>query len=226
MEIRRTFPSITMSRLPGHALQTVPPPAEEVALIADARRRMHAAIPADAVLDMPYAISHARVEVPKLRRWEALAAVNMARAQDSRSPEPGRALDAARNWLAGPEPRRLVSEPGDVCFGQSDPNIRNFIKDGSTLQIVDFEDSGRSDQATELADLLEHVTLRGIPSSDWSEAIGAACSSPQSTERLLMARRMKAAYWLLRSLARDDPAVAGAVTERRVRAERFLTLMP
>lgn len=224
-ELQGEQPTVTMSRLPGQALTAVPPSTEEVCLIAETLRRLHVAVPADAVQELPYAISHASVEIPKLRNWAALDPSGEVRAEIIRSPELDRALTTARKWLAGTEPRRLMDRPGQICFGQSDPNIRNFIRDRDRLRVVDFEDSGRSDRETELADLLEHRTLRGVPEEVWHPAIDMVCSSPGSAERLLMARRMKAAYWLFRSLVKDNPEAPGSATERQVRAARVLSLM-
>src|SRR6202044_1029552 len=47
-------------------------------------------------------------------------------------------------------------------LGQGDANLANFLWDGERVRIVDFEDSGTSDRAFELAVLVEHI-------STWSD---------------------------------------------------------
>ena len=70
------------------------------------------------------------------------------------------AVDASRLPVTGPD--------DDVAgllrvFGQGDANLANFLWDGELVRIVDFEDSGISDRAFELAVLVEHL-------SAWSDA--------------------------------------------------------
>jgi len=45
-----------------------------------------------------------------------------------------------------------------AVLGQGDGNLANFLWDGGQVRIVDFEDSGPSDRAFELAVLVEHLS--------------------------------------------------------------------
>jgi phosphotransferase family enzyme len=56
-------------------------------------------------------------------------------------------------------------------FGRGDPNLRNFLWNGHTLRLVDFEYAGWSDRAHELADLIEHPESRATPDSSWQAFI-------------------------------------------------------
>ncbi len=68
------------------------------------------------------------------------------------------AYAAGVDWLTW-----AVAVPGDPAgrqpvFGQGDANLANFLWDGERVRMVDFEDSGLSDRAFELAVLVEHIS--------------------------------------------------------------------
>jgi Ser/Thr protein kinase RdoA (MazF antagonist) len=188
-------PVIVMSRLPGRPMGGSPLTKGQVRALAEAISQIQRAIPRTIVRDMPYSISHPRIEIPKLRR--RVEAVNDGHRNSSVS----HALDAARSWLSGEEPEMLLAQDGAVVFGQSDPNLRNFLWDGRHVRVVDFEDSGRSDVATELADLVEHVTARNNSEQDWADLLNTVPLEQADRKRLDMVRRVKAIYWLLAFLS-------------------------
>ncbi|MEU4390752.1 aminoglycoside phosphotransferase family protein [Kribbella sp. NPDC023855] len=101
----------------------------------------------------------------------------------------GAAYEAAATWLSGPEVDSLFL-PGTPVIGHGDPNLSNYLWDGSRVRIVDFEDSGVSDLSFELANLVEHLAGR---ETDWS---GFAGRFPVDQRRLLTARRLWAMFWL------------------------------
>jgi aminoglycoside phosphotransferase (APT) family kinase protein len=72
-----------------------------------------------------------------------------------------RAWRAGADWFSSGTLGRLGH--GDPVLGQGDANLANFLWDGTKVRIVDFEDSGPSDRAFELADLVEHLSV-------WSDA--------------------------------------------------------
>ena len=72
-------------------------------------------------------------------------------------------------------------------FGQGDANLANFLWDGELVRIVDFEDSGISDRAFELAVLVEHL-------SAWSDA-GLAGERFTAAFDLTRAERSRLADW-------------------------------
>lgn len=81
-------------------------------------------------------------------------------------------------------------------FGQRDSSLDNFLWDGKQVRIVDFEHSGRSDRAFELAALVEHVSVwydAGIDAGLLLDRFGL--TSAQAA-RVLFFRRAFAIHWL------------------------------
>jgi Ser/Thr protein kinase RdoA (MazF antagonist) len=136
-----------------------------------------------------------------------------------------RAAAAAAAWLERDATGRQNLAGSGIVLGQGDANLANFLWDGRRVRLVDFEDSGPSDRAFELAILVEHL-------SAWSDArldADAFASSFELTAaervRLLRFRRLAALFWLLhlrpggRASRRNPPG-----TLRR-QAERLLALL-
>ncbi|WP_460658551.1 phosphotransferase family protein [Kribbella italica] len=123
------------------------------------------------------------------------------------------AHEVAREWLAGADADELV-EPRVPVIGHGDPNLANYLWDGERVRIIDFEDSGRSDLAVELANLVEHLASRG---TDWRPFLSRY---DVDAERLRAARRLFAAFWLTLirpggpSAHRNPPGTAEAQAER------------
>ncbi len=105
-------------------------------------------------------------------------------------PEAASAVEAAEAWWDGPDPKLLQSEPPARILGHRDPNLANYLWDGTRVHIVDFEDAAPSDPATEVALLVEHLSTRGMDSDDLSAQFVV------DPARLLAARRAWAMYWL------------------------------
>ena len=93
-------------------------------------------------------------------------------------------------WWDGADPALLQSEPSGWVIGHRDPNLANYLWDGTRVRIVDFEDAARSDSATEVALLVEHLSSRGMNSDE-------LCSRFEvDPVRLLAARKAWAMFWL------------------------------
>jgi hypothetical protein len=111
------------------------------------------------------------VETLPLRRFACPEALAVARNDfhSVRRPDgvAGAAFDACVTFLARPN---LVPDAAPAVLGHSDPNLANYLWDGSRLRIVDFEDAGRSDVAYELATLIEQMSARD---TDWRPLIEA-----------------------------------------------------
>jgi Ser/Thr protein kinase RdoA (MazF antagonist) len=104
------------------------------------------------------------------------------------------ALDAALRWLA------LAAEPTGPftpVFGQSDGNLANLLWDGERVRLVDFEDSGRSDRAFELASLTEHISVWHDNGIDAAALLGRFDLSAAESARVAFFRRAFAIFWLL-----------------------------
>ena len=96
------------------------------------------------------------------RRWHQLQAETAIRAWATKLPadvpiEVAVATKAGLRWLDMASPSLAAAADGLAVFGQVDGNLANFLWDGDRVRVVDFEDSGRSDRAYELADITEHV---------------------------------------------------------------------
>jgi len=110
-------------------------------------------------------------------------------------------------------------------FGQGDSNLANFLWDGERVRIVDFEDSGVSDRAFELAQLVEHLSAWHDAGVAADRLIAAFDLTEAERTRLTDARRLAALCWLL------FLHPGGAASERnppgtlRRQAERLLTLL-
>jgi hypothetical protein len=123
---------------------------------------------------------------------------------------------AVAGWLAGPEVDSLF-EAASPVIGHGDPNLSNYLWDGSTVRIIDFEDSGVSDLAVELANLVEHLSSR---ETDWT---GFLEPFPVDEQRLLTARRLWSSFWLTLispggpSAGRNPPSIVMDQAERVLR---------
>jgi thiamine kinase-like enzyme len=82
-------------------------------------------------------------------------------------------------------------------FGQGDGDLSNFLWDGQRIRIVDFEDSGLSDRAFELAVLVEHTSAWLDADLDAEQFTGAFDLTAAERARLTDCRRLAALRWLL-----------------------------
>ncbi|MGY4768925.1 phosphotransferase family protein [Kribbella sp. CWNU-51] len=102
----------------------------------------------------------------------------------------------------------------DPVVGHGDPNLANYLWDGSRIRIVDFEDAGLGDRTVELANLIEHLSGRA---TDWSSVVRRF---DVDRDRLREARCVWAAFWLTLigpggpSADRNPPGTAEAQARR------------
>jgi aminoglycoside phosphotransferase (APT) family kinase protein len=131
----------------------------------------------------------------------------------------GEARALAHEWLCGPQAEQLLVPCPETGVGHGDPNLSNYLWDGSRVRIVDFEDAGRSDPALELANLVEHISAR---ETDWTDFVRRFSIDPA---RFAAARCLWATFWLTllrpggRSSDRNPPGTAES------QAERLMTLL-
>ena len=184
-------PVIVMTRLPGASLGRTPLTQEQTTALAAAIDRLHGAVPQQQLARLPR------------RLWSASEAVSLLRRQVEQAPG---AVDAAVRtawddgaaWLASSAATRFAAEEPPRVFSQADGNLGNAVWDGRACGLVDFEDSGVSDRAFEIADLVEHVSGRLTSALDADALIDALDLDTRSRSRLRQARRLLALYWLLR----------------------------
>lgn len=203
-------PTVTMTRLPGEPLAAKPVTGLHLDALAATLDYLHTCVPADALARLRPHAWLAEGAVPRLRS-------RTAGMRDSPDGEPvvRAAFAAAARWLdQAAEP----GEPPAAVFGQGDGYLGNFLWDGSRLRVVDFEDSGRSDRAFELACMTEHI-------GTWLEAdigadnlLGRFALTAAESARVLFFRRGFAVFWLHLVHNRPGPAPAR-------QAERVLSLL-
>lgn len=216
--VRDGAPAVVMSRLAGLPLGHEPLTAAQTAGLATALNLLHAAVPPEVLAALPVRRSGGAEMVGYLRTWAVEPVPPLA-------PPVADALAAATTWLHSPETASLGGPPADPVFTQADGNLANFLWDGATCRVVDFEDSGRSDRALEVADLLEHVSasLRGLV--DEEALVAALGLSVAQRRRLVSGRRLFATFWLLMLLpgnpghARNPP---GSLEHQAARVRTLL----
>ncbi|MFJ2916741.1 phosphotransferase [Streptomyces sp. NPDC087307] len=197
-------PTVVMSRVPGVPLRGAPVDAARLSALAGTLDAMYRAVPRDRLLRVPVRPGHEAGLIADLRTRYGL------------TPAPGtgtvvrEALREGMAWLGGRDRITAPDEPAPV-FGAGDGNLANYLWNAETsrMGVVDFEDSGRSDRAFELAEITEHV-------SSWvDDGAGGGLDSAaflalfdltaQERARLRECRRLLALTWLF-ILAAADPA--------------------
>ncbi|GAA1073200.1 hypothetical protein GCM10009663_11440 [Kitasatospora arboriphila] len=121
------------------------------------------------------------------------------------SPAVAAALHAGLTWLDASDIAG-ESQPARVpaVFGPGDGNLANYLWDGTRVRVVDFEESGRSDRAYELAEITEHVSAWLDGGLDVPAFLGHFDLAPAESARLVDCRRLLALLWLF-LLAMDRP---------------------
>jgi Phosphotransferase enzyme family len=186
-------PVIEMTRVPGVPLEGVRLSPAQVDAVAQALRRMYWAVPGKALAPLPERLWVGRrppgALASLLRSW-ICDAPPVACALASQ------ALGAAAAWLDSAD-LNLGGPLAERVFTHGDGNLANFVWDGTRCHVVDFEDAGISDPAYEVADLLEHVSVRlhGLLEAD--DLVQALGLSQAQQARLCGFRRLMAVYWLL-----------------------------
>lgn len=128
-------------------------------------------------------------------------------------------------WLARSE-LEWAGEP-DVppVFGQADGNLENFLWDGSRVRIVDFEYSGSSDRAYELADITEHVSSWVDTEFDAPAFLDHFDLTGAEAARLRDCRRLFALSWLKLLRLQDGPQARNPAGTVEKQAQRLLDLL-
>jgi hypothetical protein len=211
-------PSIVMSLLPGEPLGGRPLTAPQEGALAVAVGQLWQAVPVDLVAPVTGEVDTGTELVQVVRDW-----------LESVDPGPDGAvrgaLASAAGWLPGVTLLTAAGRRGGAggsmprVLGQGDANLANFLWDGELVRIVDFEDSGVSDRAFELAVLVEHVSAWRDAGLDADRFIAGFDLTATEQSHLADWRRLLALYWLLRLRRRADTGAAAG------QAERLLSLL-
>jgi phosphotransferase family enzyme len=212
-------PVVEMSLLPGEPLGGAQLTAAQESALARALGQLWQSVPVDVVVAVTgeYGIgAQLAHEVSEL-----------ADARPDIAPDP--VIQAAYaigvDWLTW-----AITVSGDPAghqpvFGQGDADLANFLWDGVRIRIVDFEDSGLSDRAFELAVLVEHISAwfgAGLDADQFCERFDLTLAE---RVRLTDCRRLAALHWLLLLLQPGSVASERNPPDALLRqAERLLTL--
>ena len=112
-----------------------------------------------------------------------------------------------------------------AVLGQGDGNLANFLWDGGQVRIVDFEDSGPSDRAFELAVLVEHLSAWPGARLDTGPFLARFRLTGQEKARLTECRRLLALFWLLMLLPGGPASTRNPPGTLSLQASRLLTLL-
>ena len=229
-------PVIEMSLLPGDPLGGQPLTAAQESALVRAIGQLWQSVPVSRVVPLPGEAGNEAQLVSVVRRLAV-------QAQDfGDDPVIQAAHSAGLNWLAWAvgESGRLAgqgtfADPGggprpgwpqlSAVFGQGDANLANFLWDGERVRIVDFEDSGLSDRAFELADLVEHISAWSDSGLDGDVFVRAFDLSVAERSRLADCRRLAALSWLLYLRPGSSASVRNPPGTLRRQAERLLALL-
>jgi hypothetical protein len=185
-------PLIVMSRVPGEPLGTGLVGEGEQGAIALALDRLHHAIPPSALAAIDLAPGSPQLLPERIR--------GMARAGNAEllNPLPRQAHRAALEWIDRGWVQDHTLSGEQLVFAQGDPNLANHLWDGHDVRLVDFEASGRGEQATELADFVEHPTVWAHAGIDAAAFLDHFDLNPGQRRRIAQLRRLFAAFWIMR----------------------------
>jgi aminoglycoside phosphotransferase (APT) family kinase protein len=211
-------PVVEMSLLPGAPLGGAPLMPEQQSALVRALGQLWQSVPVERVIAVAG-------EYGNEAQLAHLVSDLIAEGPDmGADPLVQAAYGAGADWLTW-----AVTVTGDPAgrqpvLGQGDGNLANFLWDGDRIRIVDFEDSGLSDRAFELAVLVEHISAwlgAGLRGDQFTAAFDLA---PAERARLADCRRLVALHWLL--LLRPGSAASDRNPQGtlRLQAERLLAL--
>ncbi|WP_141578032.1 aminoglycoside phosphotransferase family protein [Actinomadura sp. WMMA1423] len=209
---------VTMTRLAGSPL-TPPVTTAQVEAMADAIKAMQRAIPRDLLAALPPRAGSPAEMLTDLR----LAFPMLARPTADRMIE--NAFDEASAWIRHPALDAFAAEQHEPVLGTGDGNLANYLWNGRTVGIVDFEHSGRSDQPYELAESVEHISLAAPGIIDAAQILDRFDPSPAQAARLRDSRRLLATFWLLAILRRASGETSAPPEILKHQATRVLTLL-
>lgn len=221
-------PAIEMSWLPGQPLGGGPLPAGQSGALALALDRLWGSVPATRHGGPGAPVPNPVVLTGMVRAWVRDAAP--ACGQPDVDPLAQQAYAAGAAWLGRGDLDRMLDlfrrketlrhAGAEVVLGQGDANLANFLWDGKRVRLVDFEDSGPSDRAFELAVLAEHISVWLYGVLDVEPFLGGFGLAGAEAARLREYRRLSALYWLIKlrpgspASRRNPPGTLGRQADR------------
>jgi aminoglycoside phosphotransferase (APT) family kinase protein len=201
-------PTVVMSRL-GGTVVVGPIKGRLADALAEAVTEVQQAIPQRVLERLPARAEHPIELLDHVRSWWAAALPS------DEEPAVGYALREAGSWVEQPMLEGLLAQPGTPVFGTGDGNLANYLWNGTSIGVIDFEYSGRSDRAFELAEVVEHISVWRNDAAGMTAVLERFELTADEAARLTECRRLLALYWLLRTRAETKAA----------QAERMLALL-
>jgi hypothetical protein len=215
-------PRIVMSRVPGEPLGTRRATSQQVDALVVAIERMHRCVPGSVV-----ASEYPPDSPANLVAWLEAMLASRVRPTDTVAPVVRTAFDAAADFVGSDWATRAASigEPSPV-FGLCDNNLANFLWDGMAVHVVDFESARGYERAYDIADLVEHISLRWTLSApspsgiDADDLLDRFDLRSDERARVRTYRSAFAVYWLLKLLPdgaahrRNPPGILENQAER------------
>lgn len=158
--------------------------------LAHAITTLHEAIPTTVLADLPRASWNPAAAVAKVRTWRE------KQPDLGEEPTVDEAYAAGTKWLDNLDMSHLVDIDTPV-LGLADGNPANYLWDGNRVQLIDFEDSGRSDRAFELAEVAEHISTRTEGTFNATSLLDEFDLPTATASRLRDFRRLFAYSWMI-----------------------------
>ena len=215
-------PAIEMSWLPGQPLGA-PLSASQTDALAVALDRLWDSVPAARQRTPGTPVPNPVMLAGMVREMMRDAAPLCGR--PDLDPLARRAYAAGTAWLGRGRLDRVLNPGDDVVLGQGDANLANFLWDGQRVRLVDFEDSGPSERAFELAVLAEHISVRldgGLDAEAFVDRFGLPTAV---TARLGEYRRLSALFWLIMLLPGGKASGRNPPGTLHRQADRLLRLL-
>ncbi|MFC4912537.1 phosphotransferase family protein [Actinomadura gamaensis] len=192
-------PWLRMSRLDGVSI-TGPVQDAQLSAIAAAVLRLHTAVPARTLHEIPPRAGHPLELLRRVRAWCESFTPPSAGAETDPEAEPdvAAAYNATAAWAHGRDLERTLAASGTPVLGTGDGNVANYLWDGGEVRLVDFEYAGRSDRAYELAEVVEHISAWWHGGTGLDRVVDAADLSGAEARRLVECRRLLASFWFFR----------------------------
>lgn len=188
-------PTVVMSRLDGVPLKGAVG-VEQCCALAEAITGLQAAIPRRVLLEVPPRAGHPVELLRRVRTW-------CSRIQcPEGDPLLAEAFTTAIRWVDSSDLEGVLGRPGTPVFGSGDGNLANYLWDGTRVRLVDFEYSGRSDRAYELAEVGEHISVWEHSTIGLEPVLKRIELTSVEAVRLRDCRRLLALFWLLRVMTR------------------------
>jgi thiamine kinase-like enzyme len=210
---------VVMSRLPGVPMRGVVLDDNQVKALGEAVRTLHAAVPPDVLSKVPLRPGRRENLIASIHAWAPLSRGRL-------SCDLLGVVDRGLKWLGQSRMEREGELKVPLVLGAGDGNLANYLWDGSRVRIVDFEDSGLSDRAFELAEITEHVGSWVEQPLNVTSFLAQFDLTAAESAQLVECRRLLALVWLFLLIfdrTRQNPRNPPGTVERQV--DRLFVLL-